>query len=414
MKRTRVLALVLVAVLLVPAVTTALGAQSDSGATTTPTNVSEQDEQTEYTRLYVDDQYRSVDLKPGESETVNVTVENGENESVTLSPHLYLPRVGERPVEQSWVTIEGDEPTLEAGEERTFAVSVAIPDDAEIGRYSGIVAFTDEMISSSQMPERPVHGASLNVEIRSEPTVTVEQNHHLRPQVQAGDSVTREIVIENSGDEPVPVNPTVQTEQHQFMTNIDREAIDESWFDVDAPNEIAPGETGTVEVTIAPPESAERGRYDAAIDLGLRDPARPDDRDYWQQINLGFQVWSQPADPFERSVDVANGTESTTLTITTEKRPRRDAAVQPSFDVTFVAPNGTAVDVERVERTTSGYVDLGRSEQRQRDDGAYATQSEELTRTYVLDEPEAGNWAVRIMPENAVEFQYEITRNEAA
>jgi hypothetical protein len=411
MERTRVLALVLVAVLLTPAVTTALGAQSDSGATTTPTNAS--DERTEYTRLYVDDQYRSVELKPGESETVNVTVENGENESVTLSPHLYLPPVGERPVERSWVTIEGDEPTLDAGEERTFAVTVEVPDDAEISRYSAMIAFTDEMISSSQLPERPVHSASISVEVRSEPTVTVEQNGHLQPQVQAGDTVTREIVVENNGDEPIPVNPTVQTEQHQFMSHLDREPIDESWFDVDAPNEIAPGETGTVEITVAPPESAERGRYSADIDLGLSDPARPDDRDYWQQINLGFQIWSQPADPFERTVDVANGTQSTTLTISTEKRPRSDAAAQPSFDVTFVAPNGTAVDVERVERTTGGYVDLGRSEQRQRDDSAYATESEELTRTYVLEEPDAGDWTVRIMPENAVEFQYEITRDEA-
>lgn len=413
MERTRVLALVLVAVLTVPAVTTGLAAQPDSSADATTTAESDGDEQTEYTRLYVDDRYQSVELKPGEDETLNVTVENADNESVTLSPHLYLPQIGERPIEQSWVTIEGDEPTLEPGEERTFGIDVAIPEDADIGRYNAMIAFTDEMMASPGQPEMPVHSVTLGVELWTEPTVTIENNRHFRPQVQSGETVTREIVVENSGEEAVPVNPTVKTEQPRRMHGIDREAIDESWFEIDAPSEIAPGETGTVEITIAPPESAERGRYNAEIDLGLQDPARPDNRNYWQQVNLGFQIWTQPAEPFKRTVDVANDTESMRLTITTDEPPRGEDAAAPSFDVTFVRPNGTTIDAERVERTTSGHIDLGRSDERQRGEGPYADGNAAQTLTYEVEEPPAGDWTLQIMPQNTVEFGYEITRDES-
>jgi len=430
MEHRRTLALVCAAVLLVPAVTTGIAAQPDSATSAT---VAELDDgttaaassdgataaqssdgaaTTNYTRLYVEERYRSLELKPGESETVNVSVENGEDEPVTLSPHLYIPKIGQRPVEKSWVSIDADEPTLDAGAERSFAVTVDVPEDAEIGRYSAIVAFTDEMITRLGGPKRPVHSTNLNVEVRTEPTVTIEANRFYDSQIRSGESLTREITVENSGDSAVPLNPTIKTDDPNYAARSGRNSIERSWFEIDAPSEVPAGESVTVDVTISPPESADRGRYNAEIDLGLRDPGRPDGRTYWQQVHVGFQVWKQPPEPFETTVDVTENTESMTLTLTTDRQPQTGQAESPHFDVSFVAPNGTTVEAERVRRATSGHIDLGRASERQHGDSPYADDGAQHEFTYRVEQPQSGDWTAQIVPHNAIQFGYEITRNE--
>jgi len=409
----KLLSLVLVAALIVPAAASGAVTQSATATDSAAETASTPQTSENYTRLYVDDQYRSLELKPGESESLNVTVENGEDEAVTLSPHLYVPQLGRQPVDESWVTIEGGNITLDAGEERTVTITVDVPSEADIGRYNGIVAFTDDRISYPGQPPRPVHMAQLSLEVWTEPTVTIESSGWLSAQVQSGETTTEEIVISNSGEDAVPLNPTIKTERRTMSSRMGQETLDESWFEIDAPSEIPAGESATVEVTIRPPSSADRGRYDAELDLGVRDPARPDDSNYWQQVRLNFQVWQQPDEAFETSVAVAEDTESMTLTLSTHQRPRADQTTPPSFDVTFVAPNGTTVAPERVQQSTNGHVDLGRSEERQNGDSPYANDGEDREITYRIDDPENGEWTAQIMPHNAIEFGYEITRNES-
>jgi len=413
MQHRRILTLVLAAALIVPAATSGVVAQSASATSMAAQTEATQQTSENYTRLYVDDQYRSLELKPGESDTLNVTVENGEDESVTLSPHLYVPQLGQQPVTESWVDIAGGNITLDAGEERTVTVTVDVPEDAEIGRYNGVIAFTDEMVTFPGQPPRPVHMAQFSLEVWEEPTVTIDSDTWLSSQVQSGETTTQEIVVSNSGEEAVPLNPTIKTERRTMSSRMGQETLDKSWFEIDAPSEIPAGESATVEVTIRPPESADRGRYDAELDLGVVDPARPDDSNYWQQIHVGFQVWQQPEEPFETTVDVANNTESMTLTLSTNSMPQDGQTTTPSFDVTYVAPNGTTVAPERVERSASGHIDLGRSDDQQNSDSAYSDSGEDREITYRIDEPASGEWTAQIMPENAIQFGYEITRNES-
>lgn len=67
-----------------------------------------------YTRLYVNDGYQNVELKPGASDTVTVSVENGEDEAVDLSPRVVTsPARNQPPVEPSWVSFESEDTTLE-------------------------------------------------------------------------------------------------------------------------------------------------------------------------------------------------------------------------------------------------------------------------------------------------------------
>ncbi|MFB6299886.1 MAG: hypothetical protein ABEH65_06445 [Halobacteriales archaeon] len=381
--------------------------------TGTAAQASDDDSESNYTSLYVEEDYHHLELKPGEEFSFEATVENGEDATVTLDPHVFVPKVGDRPVKSDWVTIEG-ETTLDPDEETTFTVNVAVPEDAELGRYRGWVAFTNETISYPGRPPRPVHAASFNVEVWKEPTVTIDSDRHIHRQIKAGDSFTRTIEITNTGDQPVPVSPELNMERGHRRARED--TMKREWIDIEAPSEIAPGETGTVEITVSIPESTDRGDYDTEIDLGLKDPARPDRRSHWQQIRMHFQVWKQPEEPYTTSFSVSEDTTTVTLTLDTHNRRYADQsdAKSPSFDVTFVTPNGTEIDAERVQRSERGRVDLGHDNDRRdtADDSAYSVRGSQETFTYRIEEPAAGEWTAEIMPHNAVRFGYEIVRDE--
>jgi len=439
MNTRKILTLLVVVGLIVPAATAATTAQTDSspnqaqpqaasgggsdGGTATTSggsasggSASDAGSDANYTRLYIDDRHQHLELKPGETESFTVTVENGEDEPVDVSPRVHIPPRGERPIEKSWVTLEDGNTTLDAGEEREFEVTVSIPEGTELNQYGGVIAFTDETVSYPGRPARPVHGVSLHVEVWKEPTVRILSDRHTYTQVKAGDTFTREIVIENTGDQAVPVNPQLNTEQrHQrHYPPGEQETLDRSWLEIDAPNEIDPGETATVEVTVSPPADAERGDYRAQLDLGLKDPARPDDRSYWQQIDLGFQVWTQPDEPFETSFEVSEDAEQVDLELSAGRPHHGTSEMEsPSFDVTFVSPDGEEIDAERIRVTNRGSVSLG-GDRRQpvADDSTYSTGGEQQTFRYRVEDPESGSWSVRIMPESTMHFGYEIIRDE--
>jgi uncharacterized membrane protein len=386
-----------------PTATSPLG---DSPAASNPGN------ETNYTRLYIDDGYRHGEIKPGESTTFNVTVGNSEDQTVELDPHVVLPKLQGRPIEKSWVTIEQADTSLEPDEERTFTVTVTVPEETDLGDYNAQIAFTNQTVAYPGETERPVHAAHINVGVYKEPTVTIRGDRYNYAQVKAGETYTYEYVVENTGDEAIPLDPTFNARNRGGYRYGDDTSVERSWFTVDAPNEVQPGENATVRITVAPPESADLGSYNAEFDLGLKDPARPDRSGYWQQVRLRFQVWQQPEEPFEKEFHVESGTESVELTLTAGERSQSDMPV--SFDVAFVAPNGTVVEHRRVRSTSSGAVNLGESSPTSEEQGAYASNGEIKSFEYRVDDPPAGNWTVEIMPRNTMHFQYEIVRNETA
>ena len=386
------------------AATTAAVAQ-----TTTDTGESE----TNFTRLYVDARESYLDLKPGESGTFTVTVENGEDEAVDVNPHLFTSPAERNPLQESWVEISGPD-SIDAGEEAEYEVSVAVPEDASIARYTGQIAFTNQTTTPrAGMPPRPIHAAYTSVNVWKEPTVKILSETYINTQVKAGDSVTKQIVIKNTGEESVPLSPERAKQRSRCHGSGCPEQVDQSWIDIDAPSQIAPGETATVTVTISPDEDATRGRYDTSIDLGLQDPNRPEQQSYWQEISLNFVVWEQPDEPFVADFTVDERTDNVTLTLTPQNY-RAENADDASFDVTFVSPDGERIDAKRVQVTESGYVNLGAQQQPGAErDGAYATEHSNTEYVYVLDAPAAGEWSVEVMPENTIGFQYELTRDES-
>lgn len=364
-----------------------------------------------YTRLYIADSYLNGGVEPGESTTFNVTVGNAEDETVDLDPHVVLPQVQGRPIDDSWITVEDADTTLDPGEEREFTITVETPEDAELGSYNAHVAFTNQTVSYPGTPERPVHSAQISVTVEDEPSVTIGGDRYGYSQIQTGSSYTYEFTVENEGDETVPLNPQIRTNDN---VRSDQNTVERSWFDIESPNEVAPGETANVNITVTPAANAAVGDYSTQVDLGLTDPDRPDRSDYWQQVHLDFRVWEQPENPFEKRFSVSEAADDVTLSLTASAH-RETATDEPvSFDVTFVSPNGTDVDAERLSVTDSGSVSLGAANPRDAEtQGSYADSSAGTEFEYRVEDPESGEWTAEILPENAIDFRYEIVRNES-
>ena len=368
-----------------------------------------------FTRLYVDSEHPYLRLKPGGSDEFTVTVENGEDERVSLDPHLYVPPAGGPVLESSWVTIDGPE-QLDAGEEAEFTVSVDVPEDAEIGRFSGQIAFTDETVTYPGRPARPVHAEHVRVEVWKEPVVQIRSQTYVHGQVEAGESFTREVVVENTGDEPVPLSPELAERRGTCHGNCPNQ-FDPSWLDVDAPSQVDPGETATVTITVAPPADTDRGRYSTELDLGLKDPNRDERNNHWQRVDLNLEVWKQPDAPVETTFDVSERAEDVTLTLTprdgAHRRGAGDEAEPVGFDVALVDPNGSVVEPERVRVTDRGFVDMSGDRRRAATDDGFVVRNGGSAFVYRVDDPAAGEWTLRVTPQNTIGFAYEITRNEA-
>jgi hypothetical protein len=369
-------------------------------------------ESSDQVRLYIESNYPQLEVKPGGTDSFTITVQNGDDHAVDLTPHVFVPEMGTgRLVKPEWVTIEPGDVTLDPDEERTFDVTVDVPDGADLARYSGAIAFTDATVSYPNQPPRPVHYAGFSLSVYREPIVRITRGRYLDARVQVGETVTRTITIENTGDQSVPLSPTLDVGTRGYYPGANRHELQRSWLDIDAPSQVPAGESVDVTVTVDVPDDADPGDYDTELSLGLKDPHRRDDDSYWQRIDLGLDVWEQPEQAFETTVQVDNATESMSITVDASLYTRRSAdSEDPSFDVVFVAPNGTVVTPEQLERTQSGGVTLGDGHRGSTDENGYATRSAEYTVSYRVDAPQSGEWTVRIMPHNVMEFGYEISQ----
>jgi len=201
-----------------------------------------------------------------------------------------------------------------------------------------------------------------------------------------------------------------QTSRHGYG---EEQTVQRSWFDIESPSEVGAGETATVKVTVSVPESASVGDYNAEINLGLKDPARPERSDHWQRVDLNFQVWEQPDQPYETSFQVSDRAENVRLTLSAG-RHRESTSDQPvSFDVTFVDPGGEVVEHQRVQITNGGHVSLGEDERRGETQGPYTSDGENRQFVYQVTNPRSGEWTVKIMPHHTTDFRYEVVREES-
>lgn len=155
-------------------------------------------------------------------------------------------------------------------------------------------------------------------------------------------------------------------------------------------------------MTVEVPEDAETASYSGQVaftnETAATRPGRPERPVHADYVRV--EVWRPPT------------VENVTLTLNPRTVGDTERTEEPSFNVTFVSPDGERIEAERVQVSERGFVDLG-SQQRDTSDGDYSTRRTTSQSVYVLDAPETGQWTVEIMPDNTIGFQYELTRNES-
>ncbi|MDQ1275386.1 MAG: hypothetical protein QG610_959 [Euryarchaeota archaeon] len=386
----------------------------------------------EFEKISVDPAYQYLELKQGESENFTVTVENNDNKTVKLNPRLLIIPYTEKFIDESWVSISPSAKDLKAGEKEEFEVEVNIPENADLGNYAVLIAF------SENVPEGDVAGyypnfpgtMQLNLRVWVPPTVQI-LTPYVNDLIEAGETYTYEIKLKNTGDKDVAISPEL-TEGGDIIYYDSvpsyggvTYAFGNDAISIEAPEKVEAGQTAIVKMTVKVPADA-KGSYTGTLDLNIDDPGISE---YEGKVSLNFRILPIPEKPYETTFKTAdNGTISIEVSayqygygLYTEGGNRD---LTPSFEVNLTDPSGKEVTPALVSKKYSGSVSIiddtypqpylpyisakiaaGTETYNQ---GSYQAGTTTFVETYTV-QGAAGEWTLSILPRNTENFEYSIT-----
>ncbi|RXA21328.1 hypothetical protein EQO05_02585 [Methanosarcina sp. MSH10X1] len=416
-------------------VTSAKEVQPKVGASVESSSIYIADYFPEFEKIRVDPAYKYLQLDPGNSDNFTVTVENQDNKTIRLKPELLITPYTENFMNENWTSISPSEKTLKPGEKQEFQVKVNIPEDADLGNYAALIAFTEKV------PEGDIAGyypnfpgtMQLNIELRVRPSIQI-LTPYVNDLVEAGESYTYEIKLRNTGDKDIAISPEltraggiVYAEDAASSAGIPQQAFGDDAIRVEAPEIIKAGQTAIIELTLAVPADA-KGSYTGSLDLNIDDPGI---REYEELVSLSFRILPVPEEPYESSFE-AETDGPVTLEIkayqygyglyTTEGN--RD--LTPSFNVSLINPSGDEVTPVLVNTKHSGSINIVDDTYPQPpypmpyissriadgmetyDQGNYQGGTTTFVKTYSAPGA-AGKWTLSILPRNTENFEYTVT-----
>lgn len=375
-----------------------------------------------FTKLDISPRYGNLQLQPGESRELTITIKNKEKTPITVSPHVEVPPYGEYVMEKEWVTVTPAGSEIPAGASQKFVIKAAIPADASVGYYNAMVAFTDETIPAPYPQPFPnyVHTFSLSINVWTPPKVQI-QKPYIQDQLEAGKEYDYKIKLKNTGDKAIAINPKISQQDRMYgpYGAVESAFTDEA-LEITSPKEIAAGGSVEVNVHVKVPADA-KGSYRGAIDMGIDDPSIA--RDEWaDMVRLELGVWKQPTEPFVKSFIT---TEASPVTIEVSSNlfegiykylsaggAGTKNAKEPSFTVTLSGPENSAIPLKKTKTIMKGGVSLGGTGMfppwESDSEGIYTEMGTQYVETYTADVP-AGNLKLGIMPRNTQQFEYIIT-----
>ena len=372
-----------------------------------------------YTHLKISPGREHLRLQPGESEEIMVTVTTNADDEIYTEPHLVTLLFDDNPIDSKWIEITPASANISSDSKQEYTIAVDVPDDAEIGHYHSTIAFTDDVIGEGQYPKH-LNTFRLSLEVWMPPEVQI-LTPYIYDQVEAGRTYDYTIELENTGDDPIAIDPEIEDEDRYCVASAGcgyGYAFGSDAISITAPDEIEPEEHATVKVHIAVPDDA-RGRYEGSIDLNIDDPGI---REYEGRVHLSFEVIRYPTEPFVKYFDVSDDAQ---VTIEVTAHNWRTTDVEPSFVVNLTDPDGNSVDIGRTMKTHKGSVSFGNGCKmgmpylpypmpvppggtRDAADGGCSETSNQYTETHTAD-CAAGTYELRILPENTERFEYVIT-----
>jgi len=371
----------------------------------------------DFLKLQISPRNSHIELMPGDSDEITVTVTNKNNVTVPINPMVMDQPYSEYVFDEDWITITPESTELEAdGGEEEFTISVAIPEEADRGQYSLQVAFTDAVMPTPYPSPYPMYlnALDLHISVWKAPVIQIQPSY-IYDRVESGEGHDYQINLKNIGETDIEIDPKLGGERWYGYDVGMAQAFENDAITIDAPSVVPAGGTATVTVHLSVPEDA-KGRYEGGLDLNINDPSIEE----WNgMVHLSFEVWTQPTEPFVKTFAVGV---AEPITIEIESNQYRHYTCggesggskdeEPSFDVTLKESSGTPVTLTRTMATYHGLVNLGGSDCTPPWEidsiGMYNEGRTSYVERYTADGT-VGELELGILPRYAEEFEYTIT-----
>ncbi|MDW7727205.1 MAG: hypothetical protein SCH70_08895 [Candidatus Methanoperedens sp.] len=375
-----------------------------------------------FTKLEISPRYGNLRLQPGENKEITVTIKNKENKAVSVKSNIVAPPYSEYILEKEWITVTPDSAELPAGESRKFTIKATIPEDATAGYYNAQVAFTDEVIPTPYPQPFPnyIHQFSLSIDLWAPPVLQI-MTPYISDQLEAGKEYDYEIKIKNTGDTAKSINPKIGNDGMYYgpfgsMTA----AFNDDAITITSPQSIPAGATVAVKVHVKVPSDS-KGRYNGVIELGLDDPSI--NRFGQGGVQLNFNIWKQPTEPFVKSFTMEK---DAPITIEISSNYFGDIyrlamlaggqgtknTKEPSFETSLKDSSGN-VELNITKTVIKGTVSMGGEipPWEIESSGIYQQMGTQYLETYTVN-GHAGEWELSVLPSNTETFEYTITIGE--
>nr|QNO44371.1 hypothetical protein CAHJBFHG_00007 [Methanosarcinales archaeon ANME-2c ERB4]QNO45783.1 hypothetical protein HJDPDKJO_00007 [Methanosarcinales archaeon ANME-2c ERB4]QNO47209.1 hypothetical protein ADAEDOLL_00015 [Methanosarcinales archaeon ANME-2c ERB4]QNO47244.1 hypothetical protein FPGOGKGP_00003 [Methanosarcinales archaeon ANME-2c ERB4] len=375
------------------------------------------------TILRINPDWYNTELMPGDSCEITVAVTNPNNETVSVDPMIIEDPYSEHIFDEDWITITPSAAELEPdGGKKKFTITIAIPDDADLGYYGVMIAFTDDAKPYPEPQPYPsyINTLNLDVEVWKPPVVQILPDY-IDDRVESGKWYDYAITLKNTGDEDIAIDPELaDVGRYGWYNTVP--AFGGDAITIDAPSSVPANGTATVGVHLEVPAGA-KGRYDGGINMGIDDPSMGRWGGEGGEVDLHFEVWAQPTEPFIKAFVTETDSPITILVKSSQNKwfgacriddgDRGDC--EPYFDLTLEGPAGTAtlaptlityhgsVRLSGILKYAPGTVGI---------DEVYNEDYTSYTEEYLANGT-IGNWELGILPHYAEEFEYTIGIGEA-
>ncbi|MEA3323552.1 MAG: hypothetical protein U9Q37_00185 [Euryarchaeota archaeon] len=392
---------------------------------------------TNFSKLRISPRSDWIEMMPGDSKEITVTVKNIDNRTISIDPEVIISPYGEYIFDEGWIVMEPVIAELETGSEEEFSFMVDIPGGAECGHYNVQVVFTDDVEQTPYPTPIPhyINTFSLMVEVWKPPVIRVLQSN-IYDRVEPGMEYDYRVYIENVGEEDIGIDPGMSCDRGYYQLYNTAPAFENDAIMIDAPSVVPAGGNATVNLHLSVPAGAE-GRYHGELDLNIDDPAMAHEGYDETSVHLDFEVRTQPTEPFVKAF-----TTETDATIAIELvsnwwgrygtcRSGSSHDEDPFFDVALAGPNGDA-SLNLTGIVISGSVNIGSANLggsgripppppppglllwEPEGDNVYNEGRGEYREHYIATTGSSiGDWELEILPHYVEEFEYTIAIGEA-
>jgi len=352
---------------------------------------------------FIDPSYYYAYVGEGSSTEITVSFTNNGNETLFLNPKV-IAASNANNINESWINIYPANATVAPGSVQYFTIEVNFPLDSPGGYYQGKIAFTDDIVPTTEDYIDPQYVNSMQLDIWAQAQQKIElQTSYISDTIEAGTENEYKIKVKNVATRDITINPTLSNTYYRGY----EQALGSDSIEISAPSTIKAGEVANMTIRVNVPENATRNYY-GYIDMNVN--GNPNNG-YQTGINLYFNVWQPPA-PFVKTFYTTTD-DPITIEVSgdTYRWDNGLSILQKKDKLPFeleLKCNSNPVNMTFINSSESGSANI--------EENYYPTWADESGKTYrnIKDHyaatyktrGEIGEWELIILPKGANSFQY--------